>query len=32
MDIDEDVQAGVSGDRSGKKRFEVKKVKPLLTH
>ena len=26
MDIDEEAQAGVSGDRAGKKRFEVKKV------
>jgi len=26
MDIDEEVQGSVSGERAGKKRFEVKKV------
>lgn len=29
MDIDEEVQGNVSGDRAGKKRFEVKKVQHM---
>jgi hypothetical protein len=31
MDIDEEAQAGVSGDRAGKKRFEVKKVIKIIS-